>query len=44
MASNDARHAAKAVEFQQKLDDMVVTDTKKKYDTACSRVLAAMHF
>jgi hypothetical protein len=43
MATDDAHQAAEAVEFRQKLDAMVAVtnDTKKKYDTACVRVLAA---
>jgi hypothetical protein len=43
MATNDARQAAKAAEFRQKLDAMVVAaaDAKKKYDATRARVLAA---
>jgi hypothetical protein len=41
MATDDARQAAEAVEFRQKLDAMVAaaTDTKK-YDVARARVLS----
>jgi hypothetical protein len=43
MAKDDARQAADAIEFRQKLDVMVAVtaDTKKKYDAARARVLAA---
>jgi hypothetical protein len=41
--TDDARQAAEAAEFWQKLDTMVATiaDVKKKYDTARAQVLAA---
>jgi hypothetical protein len=42
MATDDARQAAEAAEFRQKLDAMVTAaDAKKKHDAACAWVLAA---
>jgi hypothetical protein len=41
MATDDARQAAEVAEFRQKLDTMVATAMKKKYDAAHARVLAA---
>jgi hypothetical protein len=42
MATDDARQATEVTEFRQKLDTMVATAMKKKYDAARARVLAAL--
>jgi hypothetical protein len=41
MATDDARQAAEATKFRQKLNAMVTADVKKKYATARTQVLAA---
>jgi hypothetical protein len=41
MANDDARQAAMAVEFQQKLNATVAVAVKKKYDASRAQILAA---